>query len=90
MDKEYRLVLVEWVDSHGCSVNWANMDDVRVALTVCHSAGYLVAETDEAVVIVPHVARGEVVIPEGQGCGDMTIPKVAVKSIVDLVPATGG
>lgn len=88
--KEYRLVLVEWVDSYICATDWANLDDVRFSLTVCHSAGYLVAETKDAVVVVPHVARGEVLIPEGQGCGDMTIPKVAIKSIVDLVPRTGG
>jgi hypothetical protein len=88
-DNSYRLVLVEWIDAFGCSDRWADMDDVKPSVPICCSVGFLVAETDDALLVVPHVAFGEHVVKEGQGCGDMTIPKVAVKSMVDLLIPDG-
>jgi len=80
-----KLVLVEWVDSYGCSATWEQfstpLDQPRVM--TCRSVGWLAHDGDDAKVLVPHVAQlGDA--PPSQGCGDMTIPSRAVVRMVDL------
>lgn len=82
-----RLVLVTWLDSFGCSSSWAEIERPLVAPKpiTCRSVGWLLHSDEQCVVIVPHIARDSGSTVE-QGCGDMTIPTVAVVSIEDLVP----
>lgn len=78
-----RLVLVEWVDSRGVSQGWEELDDMKKReFCVVRSAGWLFQNTDEFIQIVPHMGTN----PD-QGCGDMVIPRSAVLSVTDLVPA---
>lgn len=83
-----RLVLVKWVDSCGCTTEWSEIDEKApdVEQMICHSAGWLVHDGAECVVIAPHVAD----IPDAlkESCGNMTIPKICVVSIRDLVVRT--
>ncbi len=79
-------MLVEWVDSYGCSSSWEEIGEPFDAPTVmiCRSVGWLVHDGDDCKVLVPHVAE----VGAGalrQGCGDMTIPTVAVVRIEDLL-----
>lgn len=80
-----RLVLVEWVDSYGCSSNWTALDDplAKPHIMNCRSVGWLAHDGDEAKVLIPHMAELE----DGeakQACGDMTIPTRAVVRMLDL------
>ena len=77
-----RLVLVEWVDSFGCAPDWRPLDSCAPDLLVCRSVGWLLHEDERCLVVVPHRTDGGAVEP--QGCGDMTIPRVAVLRVLPL------
>lgn len=77
-----RLVLVEWLDSYGCSSDWQSLDNVSVQVMTCRSVGWLLHEDDRYKVIVPHISDAT-----RQGCGDMTIPSASIVSLRDLVEA---
>lgn len=79
-----RLVMVEWVDSFGCTSNWGELvEDCQPEPIVCKSVGWLFRETSECMVIVPHVADVPGDSPK-QGCGDMTIPVRCIRQTHDL------
>ena len=65
------LVSVRWFDSHYVP-GWT-MEDIDPEPLVCDSVGWIIAETDEAIVLSSHKAHN-------QRCGDMTIPKCAITS----------
>jgi hypothetical protein len=81
-DKGYRLVLIEWQDSWGCSPRWEYIDGCEPAVLLCRSVGWLIYDGKDCKVIVPHLTKSEHV--RQQGCGDMTIPTPAVVRVVRL------
>ncbi len=78
-----RLVLIEWVDSFGCSTDWTPLEGNAPEVLVCRSVGWLLHDGDDCKTIVPHISS-EHPGAERQGCGDMTIPNSAVVRIVEL------
>ncbi len=83
-----RLVLVKWVDSFGASAHWQSIDGFSREPIICNSVGWLVAETNDCIAVVPHLSEeGRGQIPQ-QGCGDMTIPTRSIVSIEDLKSAS--
>ena len=83
---QMRLVLVEWLDSGGCSPSWSALDGgVLPCPLVCLSAGWLLYDGDDCKVVVPHYIAGDGQTVKQQGCGDMTIPTRAIVRIVDMV-----
>ena len=79
-----RLVLIEWVDSLGCSSSWTTLDARRAAPLTCRSVGWLLQDTEWCKVLVPHITNPSDPSVTPQGCGDMTIPTCAVTRMVDL------
>lgn len=77
MDKCADLVLVEWVDSFGCEADWKVIEGPAPEALICRSVGWLLHDDDKCLTIVPHLSTPHTKA-EPQGCGDMTIPKVAV------------
>ena len=73
-----RPVLVTWVDS-ARSMEWTPYAPC-LKPTVCKSVGWVVAETEEVLVLAPHITIED----EPQRCGDMTIPKCAIKKTQTL------
>lgn len=84
MSQSYRLVLIEWVDSYGCSSEWADLEGCNPAPMVCRSVGWLIHDGKDCKVIVPHLSQHEHPNAGQQGCGDMTIPTSAVLSVADV------
>jgi hypothetical protein len=82
-----RLVLVEWLDSYGCSANWQPLANANVSPMVCKSVGWLLHDDERYKVIVPHISDETYQSSPQQGCGDMTIPTAAVVSMRDLAVA---
>lgn len=79
-----KLELIEWVDSMGAGSNWSGIEDVEPPEPlVCLSAGWVVSESEHVVVVVPH-RTVQHDVAHLQGCGDMTIPKVAIRSRLDI------
>ena len=78
-----KLVLIEWVDSYGCSSDWEELDKRTRESLKCRSVGWLVYDGEDCKTIVPHLCE-----MKNQGCGDMTIPTVAIKSVTVLPDLT--
>lgn len=81
--KPQPLVLVEWVDTYGCSASWQNLDAEDPYPLRCQSVGWLLRDSPECKVIVPHLTTPHEYASR-QGCGDMTIPTGAILSITRL------
>ncbi|KKN79665.1 hypothetical protein LCGC14_0338690 [marine sediment metagenome] len=80
-----KLVLIEWIDSHS-GRGWRTTEEIeRCAEPLyCRSVGWLIKETKQVKVIVPHIAgekNGDIIL---QGCGDLTIPTKAIIKITTL------
>lgn len=80
-----KLVLIEWEDSHS-GRGWQPMDRIAVAAEplFCQSVGWLLKETKDCKVIVPHIGgerNGDVML---QGCGDLVIPAKAITKMTVL------
>ena len=80
-----RLVLIEWLDSYGCTTGWKSLDDVTPDVLTVRSVGWLLHDTELVKVIVPHLVEpnAETRIA-AQGRGDMTIPCAAIISVKDI------
>lgn len=81
--------MVEWVDSYGCASSWTPLGSEKPAILTCVSVGWLIDDYVGCIVVVPHRAElqgGEAT----QGCGDITIPRVAITRIVDLQETSDG
>lgn len=81
-----KLVLVEWIDSYGCGTNWETVDDM-MAITphYCKSVGWIVKETDEMILVVPHISpdNGDIGA-KLSGCGDMAIPVCSIRFMMTI------
>jgi hypothetical protein len=79
MDRKRKLVLIEWVDSHS-GRGWQPIREIEQSAgpVYCRSVGWLVSESGNCKVIVPHVSgeKNGNVVP--YGCGDLTIPNKAI------------
>lgn len=75
----YDLVLVEWVDASRLSPNWIDLADIPEPYAHrCLSVGYLIAENDEGLILVPNL--GSVDDPdEMHTYGGVMIPAHAVR-----------
>ncbi len=77
------LVLVEWLDSYGCSSDWQEIAGIKPEPLSCRSVGWIAYQDEHCLVIVPHVSAPHNELPR-QACGDMTIPAVSVLRITEL------
>ena len=75
---------VEWRDAYGVSAQWQEIQDVKPTVLICCSIGWVVAETEDCLTIVPHMSQTNHDHAEQQGCGDMTIPKSAIVRRVNV------
>jgi hypothetical protein len=81
-----QLVLIEWLDSYGCSSEWQPLQDRQARPLLCRSVGWLLHDGSDCKVVVPHVSDANNKHVPTQGCGDMTIPTSAILSITELSP----
>ena len=79
-----RLVLVEWVDSCGAIARWQYLDESEPEYILCRSVGWLVYDGEDCKRIVPHIGQHTTGDAREQGCGDMTIPTLAIRKMVDV------
>lgn len=87
MTKLLKLVYVEWEDSLGCSAGWSFINetgaDSDVRPLIARSVGFLGAESDSSVMLLPHIIE-ETEDRTMQGMGAVTIPRSAIRRIVTL------
>lgn len=82
----YRLVLIEWEDSHGVSANWEYVSNCHPYVLICKSVGWLIHDDEKCKVVVPHLTASDEA--KEQGCGDMTIPAACIVRMVDLTESS--
>ena len=82
-----KLVYIEWHDAHGVEPNWEWMEELLEKvdyICITKSVGWLIKENSKQVVVLPHYIAASKDM-RAQGCGEMTIPKVNILRLVELV-----
>lgn len=80
-----KLVLIEWEDALGVGSSWGPLEDLVCEPIICRSVGWIAAESKRAIVLIPNVHDGDESRNVSQnGCGDMTIPKSAIRRMKRL------
>ena len=73
MKKEYKLVLIEWLDSKGVTEKWEFLNDIEpLKPSRCTSIGFLLDDAREYKTIVQSISNNQVL-------GRMTIPSCSIK-----------
>lgn len=78
-----KLVMIEWLDSHGVLPSWVKLTDFTAVLPVMKSVGWLVYENEVLLSVCGNISE-ETDSTVFQGNGIMTIPKKDVLSIKEL------
>jgi hypothetical protein len=69
------ILYVEWEDARGVHQEWTDLEELKAQDTCrCHSVGRLLRENKKEIVLVPHWYDDP-----ASGCGEMAIPKGAIK-----------
>lgn len=78
-----RMVLIEWVDSHGATAGWQALEDFQCTALHITTVGFVVAETADAIAVAGSYAEETPETLE-QANGVITIPKQAIISSESL------
>jgi hypothetical protein len=80
-----KLVLIEWVDSHGPVEGWRVLEgELRPEVLKCKSVGWLIHDGEDCKIVVPHIAGDESDGIPFQGRGDLTIPCRSITALKEL------
>lgn len=74
MQNGHPVEMVTWVTTSGTAQRWHSLEDKPQILTV-RTCGFVTYEDEEILRLTPHILPGKT-----QGCGDMKIPKQAIRS----------
>lgn len=78
--KNNRLVLIEWVDSYSFYEQWDFIKEIaEPEIVKCISVGFVIKETDDSIMILPHIS-GE----NEAGRGGICIPKISIIKTIKL------
>lgn len=58
--------MIKWVDTFGCPQGWEFEDEIECKVTYVYSVGFVIRETDSAVMLAPHISTAE--RPQIAGC----------------------
>jgi hypothetical protein len=80
----YNVEYVKWMDSYGCSSNWAPISKIDTIMQ-CETVGFVISETDELISLANSIGY-ETELTHEQANGVMTIPKVCItyRAILNL------
>lgn len=82
-----KLVLIEWIDSSGCTTDWNDLDSEReLPLVSIRSVGWLIKQDEDRTIITPHIA--DLVNEPKQGMGTTVISAKSIKAIHELPDPT--
>lgn len=78
MDK--KLVLIEWIDSYSVYEQWDFIKDLsEPEIIKCKSVGFVVRETNELILIIPHISGDS-----EAGKGGICISRISIIKITEL------
>lgn len=77
--KEKKLTLIEWVDSYSVYEGWDFIKELAEPKVMkCLSVGWILKETEECILLMPHISGTNDNDTLGAGMGGLSIPKVAI------------
>lgn len=80
-----KLILIEWVDSHGPVDGWNVIEDKQNSEPlICESVGWLIYNGKNCKTIVPHKAGHKNNKIALQGRGELTIPTRAIIKLKEI------
>jgi hypothetical protein len=86
-----KLVLIEWVDSHGSIEGWKLIEENTKSETlICESVGWLLYDGKDCKTILPHMAGHKSDNIMFQGRGELTIPTKAILKMKTLNVKSNG
>jgi hypothetical protein len=69
-----KIVLIEWLDSYSVYEQWDFLKDLKEPEIIkCKSVGFIVNETNESILIMPHISGDN-----EAGKGGICIPKLSI------------
>lgn len=71
-----KIELIKWVDTFGCPSGWEFEDELECVVTEVTSVGFIRKETDEVVVLIPHISGAD----RKQIAGHICIPRKQIVS----------
>ena len=75
-----KIVLIEWVDSYSVYEQWDFLKGLKEPEIIkCKSVGFIVNETEESILIMPHISGDN-----EAGKGGICIPKIAIIKRTEL------
>ena len=75
-----KLVLIKWVDSYSVYEHWDFIKDISEPIIIeCISVGFVIKETNESILIIPHISG-----KNEAGKGGICIPKISITELKQL------
>ncbi|MCM1513357.1 MAG: hypothetical protein NC112_09680 [Oxalobacter formigenes] len=71
-----KVELIKWIDTFGCPLGWEFEDEFETKTTKVRSVGFVLKETEEFIVLVPHISGSE----RRQLAGHISIPRQQIIS----------
>ena len=79
-----RIVLIEWIDSRGCTSDWEFLEDVEPQKPCnCITVGFILEDHSEYLTVVQTVSV-ELDQKNSQIMARMTIPRCAISAVREL------
>jgi len=79
IDENNKLCLIEWMDPYTFSDKWESISEMpNLKNTICVSVGWIMKETKDNILIIPHISDIGNKNSLGTGCGAMVIPKLSI------------
>ena len=77
--KENKLAIIEWVDSYSVYEGWDFIKELSDPKIVkCLSVGWILKETEDCILLMPHISDTNDKETLGAGRGGLTIPKISI------------
>ena len=78
LNMDYKLVLIEWLDSKGITTQWEYLDEIEpLKPDRCFSVGFLIEETNEYKTIAQSVSETQII-------GRTTIPCCSIQALKEV------
>ena len=85
MIKNNNLYIIKWIDSYNSFDVWAPISEMEeLRNMICVSVGWIEKETNDNIIVIPHISDIENKKNKGYACGAMIIPKVAILKRIKL------
>jgi hypothetical protein len=85
INKKHKLYLIKWEDSYSSDNKWKSISGMtKPKRMVCVSVGWLIKETKNTILIVPHITDIKNKNSSGTGLGEIVIPNSAIRERREL------